>query len=546
MRPTRTRQTHNRGMQPSRRAVLSGLATGGLGVAFGATTAATREDDADEGDETDAADGVNGYDLEDAQRDGYWYFRHNVESVLLGGAGVQFPDRKYADDPDHESFAEAVDDLDAEPDDEEFPVEGLTSLTIAPYETSNPQYVTRPTFSPRPVQATLRWDGDGATTREITPAGAAWFVHAAFELARAFDDLGDPSTEVDGVAEEYSALFELAGWRGLEYAFGDGGVLRDEADEDDEGVLALARSYDPEADETTFEDERAIDYAATVWCLSTVADRADVHPAVETAGIDVEDATDLADSTARAIVDAYDAETIADEGGIANVGLVLSALGRYGSVGTDDALPDVERFGTDLVASVDDAIDDDGRIATGDEEHQAAVQGAVGQGLDLANDGLGLGLDDDGVDDVLSSLVDDSWSDEDGTFDDERANETIATTVWEAGDIVGGLNAALSRLEGDEVRDVTAAFMDRTVHNSALQRAQLDAAVAPDAAYWLPSPANAGGWFGQAPVFNGGVEYRRDAELWQVVDRAFHASEALYAACQFGWLAANSEGVTAQ
>lgn len=548
----------NRRVQPSRRAVLRGLATGGTGLAIG-TNAVTaqeadeaeeededeQEEETEDADDADDADEDGTYDLEAAQRDGYWYFRHNGESVLLSGAGVQYPDREYGDEPALETFEDALDELEAELDEGELPVEGLTSLTIAPYETSGPLYATRPTFSPRPVQPTLRWDGEAA--QRITPAGTAWFVQTAFELSRAFDELGDPGTDRDDVANGYAALYDLAGWHGLEYAFGNGGVLRDEESEGevDEPILALAGSYDPGDDEATFDGGSALDYAATVWCLSAAARRDAVSPVVETAaiGIDTDDATTMADATARTIVEAYDAQTIADEGGVADVGVVLSALGVYGSVGTNDVLADAEEFGDELIADLGDVIDDDGRIDAGDGAHQAAVQGAVGQGLDLASDGLGLEADD--ADSVLSSLVDESWSDDDGTFDDERVAETIVYTVRDAGDVVGGLNAALRRLDEDAVREVTAGFMDLTVHNSTLQRAQLDAAISPDATYWLPHPENAGGWFGRAPVFNGAVEYRRDAGLWRITDQAFRPSGALYTACQFGWLATGDEALSA-
>ncbi|WP_255167802.1 hypothetical protein [Natrononativus amylolyticus] len=464
------------------------------------------------------------YGIAEARETAYWYARYNVESVLWSGAGVEYPPGA-----ERASFPDLVDGLREGAELDRPPIGGLTSITIAPDATGEPLYGTRPTFEPRPVAPTLVWEW--SWDHRLEPEGVAWAVRASLLLARSLRAFGAPERESEAEAAFLGALYELASWWGLAYAFGPDGVLRNLAEENDDR-LSLVGEYYPETDErVAAEAPEPRAYAATLWTLSDAA----------TAGspeFDREATATLASATARTIVEEFDAPTVVDRGGVGALGTVLAALAAYAAAtegndafaAADDALEEV----ADLAAALVDAVaerTDDGRVETQEAEHRAAVQAAVGQGLERAS--RALGTDADVAEDVLAVLFEEYWNDDLGTFEDGRREMTLALTTRDAGDIVGGLTAAgaFEALSGT-VEEVAPRFVEETITGSRLQRAQRWHAAEVGGERWIPLAEESGGTYGQAPVFYEAVTYDREYEDWTVTDRSFRPASGLYAACQ--------------
>ena len=525
--------------RPTRRTILRRIAavSAGIGVSGGIGRNATVFDSG-----TARAQEGSPYDLETAREVSYWYARYNCESVLLSEAGVRYPQEWGSSALFEETLEWPLEETELE----RHPIRGIRSVTIAPSTVADPAYGTTPTFSPQPVQGTLLWEG--IAQPQLTPQDSAWFVQATLHLSRRFDTVGDPEVEDGGNATAtgtaLAALYGVAAWWGLEYAFTDEAVLRDTEREDDDH-LYLVNSYDTETGETELGEDHGdppLAYAATLWCLSSALAFAEARVAetetTNAASDAVERVQTLADATARTIVEEFDAPTIVGWGGIRDVGTMLAATGSYGPVsGDEDTLEEVEAFAIDLVEAISREVDD-GRVDVDTDANQAATQGALAQGLVVVD--AGLEFDVTGIEGVLTSFLEDSWDEDHGTFDDERTTESIVHSARDAGDIVGGFTAALDVFEeGDDgfdvLEDVAPAFFDATINYSRLQRAQRNPTSGIEAAYWLPFPSDVGGFYGEAPVFTGAVTYDREADVWSVIDRAFRPAEALYAATQFGW-----------
>lgn len=487
-----------------------------------------------------AVQNSNGW--ERATEDTYWYARYNAESLLSSANGVQYP-LTHRQQAQFESF---LDRILAETELSEPPIRRLETLCIGPTPRATPRYTRRPTFEPRPIQSTLGWATP--SNRTLTAAGGAWTNLAYSQLSLAFEDFGDPETGSNDVAHFYARLYGRVAQYGLDFAFLDDAVLRDERrerearSEENEQKLFLNLAYDA-TDETAVASRAALDrpndYAAVLWFLSMMLDFAgSVGYDESDEEIDVNDVEALADMTARTVVDEFSPSQIVAEEGARGVGYMLSAVGWYGARGRNDhLLEDVERYADSLAGTIAINVSTDGRIERADETvNQAAVQAAVGQGMLWAAEGLGVDAEDE-AQDVLDYLLDDSWNFRTELFEDELDPRTRTTlTVRDAGDIVGAINAADAILRRDDAREIFVPFFEQSIEESQLQRAQRRPSVDPDEEFSLPLPTRVGNRLGEPPVFNSEVAFDAPRDEWSVLDNAFTAAPAMYAASQGLWL----------
>ena len=123
-----------------------------------------------------------------------------------------------------------------------------------------------------------------------------------------------------------------------------------------------------------------------------------------------------------------------------------------------------------------------------------------------------------------------------GTFVSGPNTNTYTITARDAGDITGGVNAAINVLGMEDLKQPYTDFSIRRsiaagsgAHSAPPSRSE-------DAEFTLPLPSKAGGKFGQAAVYNGAVEYDSSAEEWSVSDDRFRTAEALYLANQDIWI----------
>jgi hypothetical protein len=213
---------------------------------------------------------------------------------------------------------------------------------------------------------------------------------------------------------------------------------------------------------------------------------------------------------------------------------MLGAIGWYGThAGGDDLAARASSYATDLADAVGEHLDGNGQVTDG-ADNQAATQGAVAQGLVWASELDG--VDRTGAaEEVLGYLLDDLWDDDAGTFASGADDGTYAITARDAGDVTGGLNAADAVL-GMDVQGTYARYFDNTFNRGRLQRAERPPSRSEDAEHTLPLPAEAGGEYGQAAVYNAEVAYDAGADEWSVTDRTFDTAGALYLANQDIWI----------
>ncbi|WP_323191729.1 hypothetical protein [Halostella sp. PRR32] len=492
------------------------------------------------------------YDETDASRDSFWYSQYNADSVVLSENGVQYP----RSEGQQAQFEDLRDQMRDNAGLDERPIRGLNSLTIVPYRDGVPSYTERPVFNPRPIQNTLLWEDQGDPL--ITPQSLGWSTLTYLSWSRGFDTFTGRSME-EGVGEFYQQMYGFAAQWALNYGFlqGGTGVLRNESreEEEDENELYLFQEYDAENDEATGgteDDDVPLDYATVLWTLSEAADFANSgefgyeNPQQV---VDADQLQELADNTARTVFGGDDPEISADEvlqkDGPRGLGIMLGAVAHYGAkaAGDDDLESQASAYANNAASLIIDNIDDDGRVAdTGGEEqdepmNQAALQGAVGQGLLWATEGLSDVDHQDTADDVIDYLLDELWDPSSGTFDDELEDDVLTFSARDLGDIIGGINAADAVLDRGDVDNIFSEFFNNTVNRARLQRAERTQSRDPEADFPLPLPADAGDEeFGQAPVLNTEVQYDPRSDQWEVTDDLFTTEQAMYTANQLIWV----------
>ncbi|WP_323191731.1 hypothetical protein [Halostella sp. PRR32] len=512
--------SHSTGQKVSRRRLLQAVAAAGLvGVTGG------------------RAAGQDTYDWTDATEDAYYYSRYNAESLLLSGNGVTYPRSRAR----RAEFDDLIDEIRDESGLDELPIRGLRSVVIAPYNAGDPSFVERPVYNPRPVQDTLRWAEPESQT--ITPRGLSWTIAADVVWSTLFEDVGvTPSSDED---DFYAQLFGQTAQRGINYGFLEEEALRDSRREDDESAdkVFLVREYDVATGEATSgseADDRPIDYLSTLWALSLATafvDGGALGYDTPEPAVDEELVVELTDMVARTVVTELSGSEIVSKGSVRDLGTALSAVGWYVTQGDDgDVVDAAEEYADSLVSFAIEAMDIDGRVGPVDENvNQAAVQGAVGQGLLLAEETAGTDSEVEG-ELAIEYLLDNLWQRGLDVFDDERPGPMTQLTVRDAGDIVGGLNAADEILNLEAVEDtIFPSFFRSLFIRGRLQRAERSESRDPDADFILPLPANAGGQFGQAPVYNTALAYDLPTDRWEVANARFSAT-AMYLATQSGWI----------
>lgn len=505
-----------------RRYVLRSLGAASALGALATPTALAQDENGQNEDE---------YDFESAIADAYWFSRYNTERVVFSENGV-------LDERAENLVNDITDDLDLDDD----PVEDVVSLVLAPDTEGRPLYATSSTSDPELVADSLRWRED--TNTLVTPTSWAWSNLAYAQLSLAFEEIGDPISEDDDTEDFLASLYGQTVQRGLEFALVDDEALRDEEredEEDDEDKLFLYQTYDTTDGSTVSGDpetDRPTDYAAVLWLCSMLLDQTDSYgfenPEEE---LEVEDLEEVTDMVARTIHDEFSPSEIGNKEGIRGVGVTLSALSWYGVTGTnDDVVDDAENYADALVGYLSVNTDEDGRAGReGEAINQAAAQAAAGQGLFWASEAYNIDTDDD-AEAILEYLTEDLWNSGSGTFDDERDEPTLETTVRDTGDLIGGLNAALEVLDEDEIEEIFRDFVRESVRRSRLQRAELRFSREDiEDRLHLPFPDDLPGQFGQPPVFNAAVALD-ETNGWEITSNTFLTAGSMYAACQLLWM----------
>ena len=323
---------------------------------------------------------------------------------------------------------------------------------------------------------------------------------------------------------------------GIKLALVDG-KLR--ANDDD---MTLVSAFRPSSGEVVDSTPRPNQHAAMLWFLSDMTSFAkggwygyeNPEPMIPAKKIQ-----ELTDRLAKTIINQFTPEDIVEMGSTRDVGLMLGGIGWYAThAGGEQMREQAVDYANGLADVVVANCADGGKMENA-ADNQAATQGAVGQGLLWASQADG--VDREGAaETILGYFLDDLWDEDVGMF--TNGEGTVTVTAQDAGDVTGGLNAADAVLGMDSVQDVFTTYFQNLFVRGRLQRAQKINSLYPSREYVLPLPPEAGGEFGQAPVYNTEVQYDIDADEWQVTDDTFTTGPAIYLANQDVWISNWSGG----
>jgi len=486
----------------------------------------------------DAGGGQEGqarsYGWTDATWDSYWYSLYNMSTnIAMSGNGVRFPHNEQQQQALQQRLPAML-----EAADQAAPPIANPYLNMAAFTEGDPHFTQEPVFddgSGRPDASTLRWDRS-ESSGVVSPASLSWTHLKGVTWAKNFEAHFDVLP--DSLAAEFrSQVLTTLAQIGVNASLiaggpeGNGALTKGES-------LELVSGFAPGVPEVTDSTSRPHQHAAMLWFLSDLTSLA-------TGGwfgyenpeplIPAENVQQLTDGMARTTMDLFAPEDVVETSTTRDLGLLLGAVGWYGThAGSDELRSAAAEYANEAAGTIESNLNGNGAVRNG-ATNRAATQGVVGQGLLWASE-------IDGVDhadtagSVLGYMFDELWDEDAGTFA-PGANEDVYTiTARDVGDVTGGVNAADAVLGIDGVRDVYARYFNQTVNRGRLQRAQRPQSVDENAEHGPTLPPEAGGEYGQAAVYNAEVEYDTGADEWSVTDDRFDTEWALYLANQEIWI----------
>ena len=509
----------------------SGSEDGGTG----SSDATNTDDSSGGGSEPTETEGgeTAAYGWTDATWDSYWYSLYNMSTnISMSGNGVLFPHNEEQQQAFDERFPAML-----EAAGEKRPPVNNPNLNMAAFTEGDPSFTEQPVLSGedgRPDGSTLAWDSS-KSSGVVSPSSAGWTHLKGVTWAKNFENHFDilPDSLAAEFRSEVLATLAQIGINATLIAGGpegNGALTKGES-------LELVSGFRPATGEVVDDTARPIHHSAMLWFMSDMTSLAqggwfgyeNPEPLVPPQKIQ-----QLTDGLAETTMSLFSPADIVEMGSTRDLGQMLGAIAWYGThAGSDDMADQAASYATDLGDAVESALAGNGMVENGDA-NQAATQGIVGQGLVWVSEL-------DGVDyastaeKVLGYMIDELWDEAAGTFASGTDASTYAITARDAGDVTGGINAADAVL-GMDVKDIYARYFNQTFNRGQLQRAERPQSRSENAEHTLPLPADAGGEFGQAAVYNKAIEYDTNADEWTVTDRLFDTEAALYLANQDIWI----------
>jgi halocyanin-like protein len=467
------------------------------------------------------------YGWEAATFDAYWYSLYNMSTnISMSGNGIIFP----ATEEQRETLQQRFPEMLAAADQPGPPIKD-PNLNMAPFTEGDPSFIQQPVLEGedgRPDASTLQWDRS-ASSMTVSPQSLAWTHTKGVTWAKNFENHFDILP--DSLAAQFrSMVLSTLAQVGTAFALVEGNLRLN-----DENML-LAPGFRP-GEGTIDGNPRPLDHSAMLWFLSDMVSLAqggwfgyeNPEPLIP-----AENVQTLADGVAKTTMNAFAPTDIVAAGSTRDVGETLGAVGWYGThAGNDDLAGMAAEYANALADTVAEATGGNGRVGDG-AANQAATQGIVAQGLLWASELDGVDRSDL-ASEAIGYMADELWDGDAGTFASGTDDDIYAITARDAGDITGGLNAAEAVLGRSDLRDVFVRFFDETFNTGRLQRAQRPQSVN-NRENEPPLPPEVGGEFGQAAVYNAGVEYDTGSGEWSVTDDTFRTGPALYLANQDIWV----------
>ena len=466
---------------------------------------------------TDEGDEQAGYTWMDATWDSYWYSLYNMSAnISMSANGVLFPHNE----EQRKAFEQRFTAMLQAANRQQPPVENA-NLNMAAFTEADPHFTQKPVFDGgdgRPDASTLTWtDYSGV----VSPSSLAWTHLKGVTWAKNFQNHAD-ILPADLAALFRAEVLTTLAQLGIKASLIAGGPEENGALTKGES-LELVSGFSPSTGEVTDETTRPNHHSAMLWFLSDMTSLATggwfgyVNPEPL---IPANEIQQLADGMAETTMDAFSPSAIVEAGSTRDLGQMLGAIGWYGThAGSSELRSKATEYANALASEVDANLASGGMVENGGA-NQAATQGIVGQGLLWASR-------IDGVDhrstaeNVLGYMATELFDADAGTFMSSPDADTYTITARDAGDITGGVNAAINVLGMEDLQQPYTHFFNQTFNRGRLQRAERPVSREENAEFTLPLPSEAGGEFGQAAVYNAAVEYDAGADEWSVTDDTF-------------------------
>ena len=448
------------------------------------------------------------YDPENAHSEGYWYSRYNLgQLVMRSGLGIQLipPPEKI------KAMMEmaGIDEAPTKP-----------YLLQATYASADPHFVTAFNGNDNDF-SNFRWDPSKMDTTVTTQAMAYTIIKEIIWAKSFASDVEGPSPmnhfralalSTEAAAQINFMMTNLMSADGLFLpAWREGEVL------DDEPV--------------------AQDQMAMLWALSEMADYATGKYGWYAAPLTADKALAIADGLLATMVDSEKARPGFLNGLLTrDLGLALTALSSYVGYAQDGAARALalEESIPTLAGELLSRMEEKGKLVADGSYSQGSTQATAVQGLVYAHKVTG--IDSYRVAALTAwDYMETLWDEASGLYAPPSGAVDYIYSIRDVGDISGAVNALLNGLNLDVDRRY-ATFFNTVVNRSGLLIAEGLATGGERDDDGIPVPENAGGAFGQAPVFATEVVYHTATGEWEVSNPRFTTADAMYASNQSMWM----------
>ncbi|MFB6283359.1 MAG: plasmid stabilization protein [Halobacteria archaeon] len=477
------------------------------------------------------------YTFKKASNDAYWYSLYNMSNnIAIAGNGVRFPHTKKQE----KAFKKRKPEMLKNSDVDKPPIKHPW-LNMAPFTKGTPKYQQKPVLSGpdgRPDAKTLRWP-QKKESGVVSPASLGWTHLKGVTWAKNFQTHFDVLPEDMAPKFRAQVLATLAQLGVKAALLGGGpdknGALTKDPEKDMKLISGFKPPFPPNSPPPKVVDKetRPNQMAAMTWFLSDLNSLAQngwfgyENPEPLIPAKKIQQVTNRVGKTTVKTFAPDDYDNARDKG------LMLAALGWFGTHTDKKELVSLTKSKANAIAK-SISTNGNGMVSDG-AENQAATQGIVGQGLVYASQIDGIEHRSKATD-VLGYMLDELWDRDAKTFMSGKGDDTYTISARDAGDITGGINVADAELGNNGARIKFAQFFNNTFRRGKLQRATMPQQRVENEQYTLPTPENAGGKYGQAPVYNTEVEYDTSNDEWTVTDGSFDTEQALYLANQDIWI----------
>ncbi|MEE9248025.1 MAG: hypothetical protein V3U79_04930 [Dehalococcoidia bacterium] len=448
------------------------------------------------------------YDPKNALSEGYWYSRYNLgHLVMRSGLGIQLmpPPEKV------KAMMEmaGIDEAPTKP-----------YLLQAAYASADPHFITAFNGNDNDF-SNFRWDPAKMDTTVTTQAMAYTIIKEIIWAKSFASDVEGPNP-----MNHFRAL-----------------ALSTEAAAQVNFMMTNLMSVDGlfvpawREGEALDEEPAAQDQMAMLWALSEMADYATGKYGWYAAPLTADKAFAIADGLLATVVDSEEAYPgFLNDLPTRDLGLALTALSSYVGYAQDGiarALALEESIPT-LAGEMLSRMEGKGKLVANGGYSQVSTQATAVQGLVYAHKVTGISgyqVAALAAWDYMETL----WDEASGLYALSPGAVDYIYSIRDVGDISGAVNALLNGLNLDVDRRY-ATFFNAVVNRSGLLIAEDLATGGERDDDGIPVPGNAGGAFGQAPVFATEVVYHTATGEWEVSNPRFTTADAMYASNQLMWM----------